>query len=130
MQDNNEHIPNSSTPLPEELMNTGLNPKQQMLLKGFNIIKNKYFITSILFLSWILFFAENDIFTGFKRKAKVNNLQKSEKQLSKIIAETNTELSLLKTSAETIEKYARENYLMKKDNEDIFIVSTVASSEK
>jgi cell division protein DivIC len=129
MQDNNEHIPKSSTPLPEELVNTGLNQKQQMLLKSFNIITNKYFIASVLFLSWILFFAENDIFTGFKRKAKVNNLQKSEKQLTKIIAETNTELSLLKTSAETIEKYARENYLMKKDNEDLFIVNTSAKGK-
>jgi cell division protein FtsB len=31
-------------------------------------------------------------------------------------------LALLKTSAKTIEKYAREKYYMKKDNEDLFIV--------
>ena len=40
------------------------------------------------------------------------------------LKETRKELELLKTSAQTIEKYARENYYMKKDNEDLFIVNT------
>ena len=39
------------------------------------------------------------------------------------ITETRKELGLLKTNAQTIEKYAREKYLMKKDNEDLFIVT-------
>ena len=37
------------------------------------------------------------------------------------------ELDLLKTNAQTIEKYAREKYLMKKDNEDLFIVNTTTT---
>jgi len=32
-------------------------------------------------------------------------------------------LGQLKNNAQTIEKYAREKYLMKKDNEDLFILS-------
>jgi cell division protein DivIC len=53
-------------------------------------------------------------------------LQKSEQHLTKTILETKQELDQLKTNAQTIEKYARENYLMKKDNEDLFIVSSSA----
>jgi cell division protein FtsB len=40
-----------------------------------------------------------------------------------MIKETRGELDLLKTNAQTIEKYAREKYYMKKDNEDLFIVN-------
>jgi cell division protein FtsB len=54
-------------------------------------------------------------------------LQKSEEQLGKMIKDTREELSLLKTNTQTIEKYAREQYFMKKDNEDLFIVNTEAN---
>ena len=47
----------------------------------------------------------------------------------KQIAETNKDLDLLKTNPQTIVKYARENYMMKKDNEDLFIVNTPAESK-
>jgi cell division protein FtsB len=84
---------------------------------------NKYIVVALLFVLFMLFIAEKDVFSSFSQKKKLNNLQKSELHLSKQIAETQKELDLLKTNAETIEKYARENYLMKKDNEDIFIIS-------
>ena len=44
------------------------------------------------------------------------------------ISDTRQELQLLKTNPETLEKYAREKYLMKKDNEDLFIVTFDSSS--
>jgi cell division protein FtsB len=44
------------------------------------------------------------------------------------IADTKHELELLKTNPATLEKYAREKYLMKKDNEDLFIVTFDSSS--
>lgn len=90
---------------------------------------NKYFIVALLFLIFMLFIAEKDVFSSFSQKKKLNSLQKSELHLSKQIAETQKELDLLKTNAQTIEKYARENYLMKKDNEDIFIISNSTESK-
>jgi len=45
-----------------------------------------------------------------------------------LIADTEKELELLKTSPETLEKYAREKFLMKKDNEDVYIVTLDSSS--
>jgi cell division protein FtsB len=83
---------------------------------------NKYFVVGLLFLIFMFFIAEKDVFSSFSQKKKLNKLQKSEQHLDKQIAETQKELNLLKTNAQTIEKYARENYLMKKDNEDIFII--------
>jgi cell division protein FtsB len=52
---------------------------------------------------------------------KLNNLEVAEKQLSGQISDTRAELQELKTSAATIEKYARERFRMKKDNEEVFI---------
>ena len=49
--------------------------------------------------------------------------------MAKQIAETSKDLDLLKTNPQTIEKYARENYMMKKDNEDLFIINTAATSK-
>lgn len=57
------------------------------------------------------------------RSNKLTELQQSEKHLNNLINDTRIELNLLKTNAQTIEKYAREKYYMKKDNEDLFIVN-------
>ena len=57
------------------------------------------------------------------RTNKLTQLEKSEKHLDNLIKDTRIELNLLKTNAKTIEKYAREKYYMKKDNEDLFIVN-------
>ena len=94
--------------------------KNKINLSAF---KNKYVIASLLFLVWMLFFDPKDFSLITGRIEKLNELQKSEKHLVKKIGETRQELSLLKTSAQTIEKYAREKYMMKKDNEDLFIVN-------
>lgn len=88
----------------------------------FSLMKNKYLLASCFFLIWMLFFDARDWGLIKENKTKLDNLQKSEKHLAAEIRDTRKELDLLKTSAQTIEKYARENYYMKKDNEDLFIV--------
>ena len=89
-----------------------------------SVLKNKYLIGGACFITWMLFFDPKDWSLISARKEKLQELLQSERQLNKQIAETRAELNLLKTNAETIEKYAREKYLMKKDNEDLFIVNT------
>lgn len=100
-------------------------PFLKKLIEGVN----KYIVIGLLFLLFMLFIAEKDVFNTFSQKKRLNKLQKSEQHLSKQIAETQKELDLLKTNAETIEKYARENYLMKKDNEDIFIIGNSSDNK-
>ena len=91
---------------------------------ALNILKNKYFVAITLFGVWMAFFDTKDWGLIRERQIKLEALQKSEKEMAKLIADTRAELSMLKTSAESVEKYAREKYLMKKDNEDIFVVKT------
>lgn len=77
----------------------------------------------------MLFFDPKDLFSDFERSDKLNGLQNSEKHLKQLITESHQELDLLKNNAQSIEKYAREKFLMKKDNEDLFIVDPVPDNK-
>jgi cell division protein DivIC len=92
-------------------------------------LKNKYLLAGAVFLVWIFFFDDRDIPGSIGRISTYKKLQQTEQHLNKQIAETQKDLNLLKTNPETIEKYARENYLMKKDNEELFVMPTPTESK-
>ena len=92
-------------------------------------LRNKYLLAGIFFLVWMLFFDPKDIGNELTKWSKFKELQSSEAELQKKINETKSELKELKNNAQTIEKYAREKYLMKKDNEDLFIVAGEAGAK-
>lgn len=85
-------------------------------------LKNKYVITLLVFFTWMLFFDRNDIITRVKLKRQLAKLQKERefyKEEIKKVEETNMQLF---SSDETLEKFAREKYMMKRDNEEIFLI--------
>ncbi len=86
-------------------------------------LKNKYLITGVVFVIWICFIDRNDLPTQWKRVMELRTLQQSEKNMDRQISDTKQELELLKTNPSTLEKYAREKYKMKRDNEDLYIIS-------
>ncbi|GAB2828966.1 septum formation initiator family protein [Ferruginibacter profundus] len=92
-------------------------------------LKNKYLIAGTAFLVWIFFFDPKDIPSTINRIETYSKLQKNEQHMTKLIVETSKDRNLLKTNSQTIEKYARENYMMKKDNEDLFIINTPSESK-
>lgn len=94
------------------------------------IIANKFLIAVAAFMIWMLFFDRNDIPRQIERMQDLNSLQNRKTELGNQIEESRQELSLLKTSPQTLEKYAREKYLMKRDNEDLFIIDTDSSLVK
>lgn len=86
-------------------------------------IKNKYLLTAAGFAIWILFIDDRDfITTHFRHKEELRKLEESKKYYQGQIAATRAELEKLKSNPSTIEKYAREKYFMKKDNEDVFVI--------
>ena len=95
------------------------------LLRNLSIIaRNKYLLTLTVFAVWMVFFDTQDLITThFKLRNELNALQKSRSYYLDQIDATKKELDQLKSDPTTLEKYAREKYLMKKDNEDLFIVS-------
>src|ERR1051325_4491840 len=86
-------------------------------LKLLPRLKNKYVLTLIAFFVWMLLFDHNDIITRIKLKRQLAKLKKEkefyQQELVKV-EEINRELF---SSDETLEKFAREKYLMKRDDE-------------
>ena len=85
-------------------------------------LRSKYTIALSAFLGIILFFDKNDFFTQQARNAELKELLMSKKHYQDEIASEQRELDRLKNNPATLEKYAREKYLMKKDKEDLFII--------
>ncbi|MGN6265527.1 MAG: FtsB family cell division protein [Ginsengibacter sp.] len=93
-----------------------------------SIFYNKYLITGIAFAIWMVFFDRNDLPSQIRRSSELYKMKQNQKNMALLIADTEKELELLKTNPETLEKYAREKFLMKKDNEDLYIVTLDSSS--
>ena len=94
------------------------------------ILKNKYFLTFIVLLVYILFFDRNDIISQIELTRKLNKLKQEKKYFSDEVEKNKKEMNELKTNPENLEKFAREKYLMKKDNEDIFVIVEEKDSTK
>ena len=85
-------------------------------------LKNKYLIALAVFAAIMLFFDKNDVFTQSNRKTQLRDLQESKQYYTDRITTERKELEELKSNPGTLEKYAREKYLMKRDNEDLYII--------
>jgi cell division protein FtsB len=88
----------------------------------FNIIKNKYLLTIVGLVVWIVFFDKNDLKTQLELRNDVKKLQEERNYYAAEIKQITSDISELNTNPKTLEKFAREKYLMKKDDEDIFVI--------
>ena len=70
----------------------------------------------------MLFFDKNDVFTQRERRKELKALQESKAYYTEEITKEKKVSQELRSNPAAIEKYAREHYLMKRDNEDIFII--------
>ena len=85
-------------------------------------LRNKFFIAFAAFTIWMLFFDERDVFTMRHHRQELRELQQSKRYYTEQINQERTELENLKNNPATLEKYARERYYMKRDNEDLFLI--------
>ena len=85
-------------------------------------LKNKFVLTLIGALVWISFFDRNDIITTMRYHRKLENLKKERAYYEAEILKYQSDLDNLMSSPENLEKYGREEYLMKRDNEDVYVV--------
>lgn len=85
-------------------------------------LRNKYLLTITLVFIWLLIFDRNNFIERVRMIREVRQLEKDCEYYREKIVIDSAWLDELKSSPETLEKYAREQYLMKKDNEDIFVI--------
>jgi hypothetical protein len=86
------------------------------------LLKYKYIILFGFFGLWMLFFDSNNAFYRFSIAAEVSDLEDSKFLYEKQIADLKRQKTALFGNQANLEKFAREKYMMKKDNEDLFVI--------
>ena len=87
-----------------------------------SLLRNKYFLATIAFVAWMLFFDRNDLMSQYDYRTQVNKLQAEKEFYIHETEKARKDLDELSTNKEKLEKFAREKYLMKKENEDVFVI--------
>ena len=93
-----------------------------MKFKIPSFLRNKYLLALIAFAVWMLFFDSNNLIIQAERRSELRQLEKSKAFYAAEIEKERQFSQDLKANSATIEKYARERYLMKRDNEDLYLV--------
>ncbi|GAB3009936.1 hypothetical protein GCM10027051_09060 [Niabella terrae] len=100
-------------------------PQRPVRKKAFGRISrfltNKFFIASVAFLAVMCFLDKNDVITTIGRNRELRELNQSKQHYTQELSELRKIKDDLETDPVVIEKLAREKYLMKRDNEDIFL---------
>ena len=81
-------------------------------------LRNKYFLVLAFFTMWMIFFDKHGLYENWGLSQKVQQMEADRDFYLEKIEEVKADRKDLQIN---IEKYARENYYMKKDNEDVFI---------
>ena len=93
-----------------------------MFKRLVQLFKNKYFIAIVFTLVWLLFFDRYDFISQRRLYSQLKDLRNEKKYYSNEIDKNVVALNSLLTDSLNLEKFAREKYYMKKDNEDIFVI--------
>ena len=95
---------------------------QKVLKKILPALKNKYVLTFLIFLVWLIFFDQNNLVDRVRQMNRQEELQEEKEFYLQKIKKDSVKLHQLKTNEENLEEFAREEYYMKKENEDIYII--------
>jgi hypothetical protein len=90
--------------------------------KLLDILNNKYALTILIFGVWMLFFDNNNFITQIRLNRTLDELEMERDYYISEIEKDRRATYELVTDTLTIEKFGREKYLMKRDNEDIYLI--------
>lgn len=85
-------------------------------------LRNRYTAAALGLLCWVTFFDRNDAWTTFKNRRELTRMNEQKEFYTAEITRTKEHLHELNSDKGLLEKFARERYLMKRDNEDIFVL--------
>ena len=84
--------------------------------------KNRYVIVFAILFVWWLFFDQNNMINQFRLGSTLRGLEKQKEFYLTEIRSDSIALHKLQHDTASLERYARETFLMKKDNEDIYLI--------
>lgn len=96
--------------------------------RWFKILTNKYSLTILFFVVWMLFIDTNSWLIHHELNQNIEELEQNKRYYTKEIKNDKATFKTLNDSIE-IERFARETYFMKRDNEDVYIIEYKDSLE-
>jgi len=94
-----------------------------IILKAFfKTIRNKYLLAFLIFSVWMIFLDDHNILFLRQNLNKLKKYKIESNYYKEKIQSDSERLKELQTSSKNLEKFAREQFLMKKKNEDIFVI--------
>lgn len=85
-------------------------------------LRNRYGLGIGVFLLYVCFLSDFDLYTTLKLRAELSQKRSEHEQYARDIKQVRAELQELNGDLALLEKFAREKYLMKRDNEDVFVL--------
>ncbi|MDI9356344.1 MAG: septum formation initiator family protein [Chitinophagaceae bacterium] len=86
------------------------------------VFRSFYLLSLFFLLVWVSFLDENNVFNYISINQKIEYLQNQKKYYQEKIKNIKEEEYIILENIESIERYARENFLMKKKNEDMYVI--------
>lgn len=110
-------------PLPRRMATYHLRSVKSKLLKFIPTrLRNRYGLGIGVFLLYVCFLSDFDLYTTLKLRAELSQKRSEHEQYARDIKQVRAELQELNGDLALLEKFAREKYLMKRDNEDVFVL--------
>ncbi|MDP5061113.1 MAG: septum formation initiator family protein [Maribacter sp.] len=89
--------------------------------KWFKIMTNMYVLVLSVFVVWMLFFDTNSLLIHLELRKEIKKLEKTQDFLKDEIARDKKIIEKLSDKDE-LERFAREEYYLKKKNEEIYLI--------
>jgi len=99
-----------------------------VLLRKYPLLANRYFMAFAAFLVWVVFIDTSSLISQYSGNRKLFELKREKRYYQQEIRKTKAELSDLFSDEQSLEKFAREHYFMKKDSEDVWIVMDTSAT--
>ncbi len=93
------------------------------------LFSNKFFLVTLAFVVWMIFFDRNDILSRYEYHQQLDKLKQERDFYQAETDKVTKDLDELNSNPRQLEKFAREKYLMKKNNEDVYVVTHEKKAE-
>jgi cell division protein DivIC len=95
---------------------------QKLIKLILPLMRNRYVVTFMAFFVWVGFFDQNNLMDRHELSTRIKELERQKIHYREEIINNKTRMEELQSDPENLEKFAREQYLMKKPDEDIFVI--------
>ena len=94
------------------------------------VFRNKYVLTIIIFVIWVTLLDSNNLIARYQEMRELHKLKIDREYFIKRVEDDKQKLHELKTDNHNLEKFAREQYHMKKSDEDLYIILSPSEDRK